>query len=64
MQLTFHCNSHYGPKQIELPGMEAESDMQETNLPTYWNISFFKICIDIKIDQPIRFIVVNKTANS
>ena len=31
----------------------------ETKLPTYWNTSFSKICLGMKIDQQLRFIVIN-----
>ena len=39
-------------------------DTQETKLPTYWNTSFSKICLGMKIGQQIKFIVINKQANS
>ena len=39
-------------------------DSQETKLPTYWSRSFSKICLGMKIDQQINFIVINETADS
>ena len=36
----------------------------ETKLPTYWNTSFSKICLGMKINQDIRFMVINKQAES
>ena len=38
--------------------------MQETKLPTYWNTSFSKICLSMKIGQQIKFIVIKKHADS
>jgi len=46
------------------PGGEIGCDLQETKLPTYWNTSFSKICLGMKIGQQINFIVINKQANS
>ena len=39
-------------------------DAQETKLPTYWNTSFSKICLGMKIGQQINFIVINRQENS
>ena len=39
-------------------------DSQETKLPTYWNASFSKICLGLKIGPQLRFIVTNRHANS
>ena len=36
----------------------------ETKLPTYWSTSFSKICLVMKIDQELRFIVINMEADS
>lgn len=33
-------------------------------MPTYWNTSFSKICLGMKIGQQINFIVINKQADS
>ena len=35
-----------------------------TKLPTYWNTSFSKICLGMKINQQLRFIVIYKQADS
>ncbi|CAH3111530.1 unnamed protein product, partial [Porites lobata] len=47
-----------------LEGGKTGFDSQETKLPSYWNTSFSKICLDMKIGQQIKFIVINKQANS
>ena len=39
-------------------------DELETLLPTYWNTSFSKICLGMKIDQQINFILLDKVAES
>ena len=39
-------------------------DGLETMLPTYWNTSFSKICLGMKIDQQINFILLDKVAES
>ena len=39
-------------------------DAQETKLSTYWNTSFSKICLGMKIGQQIKFVVIAKQANS
>ena len=39
-------------------------DNQETMLATYWNTSFSKICLGMKIDQQINFILLDKVAES
>ena len=64
--LTFHFNSTYwrNRREYNLPGGETGFDSQETKLPTYWNTSFSKICLGMKIGQQINFIVINKQANS
>ena len=65
-QNTFHFDSGYWSDKSEynLPGGETGFDAQETKLPTYWNTSFSKICLGIKIGQQIKFTVINKQANS
>ena len=64
--MTFHYDSSlwsnretFNPK-----GGETGFDLQETKIPTYWNTSFSKICLGMKIGQKIKFIVINKHANS
>ena len=37
---------------------------KKPKLPTYWNTSFSKICLGMKIGQQLRFIVINKQADS
>ena len=65
-QRTFHYNSQYWSSKTEhnLLGGETGFDAQETKLPSYWNTSFTKICLGMKITQQINFIVINKTADS
>ena len=65
-QETFHYNSNYWSNMLEynLPGGETGFDQMETKLPTYWNTSFSKICLGMKIDQQLRFIAINKQADS
>jgi len=65
-QSTFHYDSEYWSDKIEykLPGGETGFDSQETKLPTYWNTSFSKICLGIRVGNQINFIVINKQANS
>jgi len=50
--------------EYNLPGGKTGFDKQETKLPTYWNTPFTKICLGMKIEQQLKFIVVNKLANS
>ena len=33
-------------------------------MPTYWNTSFSKICLGMKIGQQVNFITINKQASS
>ncbi|XP_027060571.1 uncharacterized skeletal organic matrix protein 5-like [Pocillopora damicornis] len=63
---TFHYNAGYwsNNEEYNLPGGETGFDKQETKLPTYWNTSFSKICLGMKIGQHIQFIVINKQAHS
>ena len=65
-QKTFHYTSalwsdknEYNPR-----GGETGFDTHETKLPTYWNTSFSKICLGMKIGQQINFIVINRQADS
>ena len=66
LQTTFHYNAPYWSdyKGYNLPGGETGFDKQETKLPTYWNTSFSKICLGMKIGQQLGFIVINKQADS
>ena len=65
-QNTFHYNSGYwsDTNEYNLPGGKTGFDSQETKLPSYWNISFTKICLGMKNGQQINFIVIDKQANS
>ena len=66
MKQTFHFNSDLwsNTKNFNLDGGKTGFDSQETKLPSYWNTSFSKICLGMKIGQQIKFIVINKQANS
>ena len=33
-------------------------------MPTYWNTAFSKICLGMKISHKLRFVTINKSANS
>ena len=48
------------------PAGETGFDTQETKLPTYWNTSFTKICLGMKIpgEETANFITLNQSANS
>ena len=65
-QTTFHYNSALwsDKNKHNLRGGKTGFDSQETKLPTYWNTSFSKICLGMKIGQQINFTVINKQANS
>ena len=66
LQGTFHYDSSLwrNKETLNLDGGKTGFDSQETKLPSYWNTSFSKICLGMKIGQQIRFIVINKQANS
>ncbi|KAL9953850.1 hypothetical protein ACROYT_G041322 [Oculina patagonica] len=63
---TFHYDSNFWSNGTgyNLPGGKSGFDAEETKLPSYWNTSFSKICLGMKIGQQINFIVINKQANS
>ena len=63
---TFHYESSLWRNNVSfnLAGGETGFDTQETKLPTYWNTSFSKICLGMKIGQQLKFIVIEKTASS
>ena len=65
-QTTFHYDAHYwiNDQGYNLPAGETGFDGQESKLPTYWNTSFSKICLGMKINQQLRFIVIYKQADS
>ena len=66
LQQTFHYDAHFWTNKTEfnLTGGETGFDSQETKLPTYWETPFSKICLGMKYDEQIRFIVVDKQADS
>ncbi|XP_068683395.1 uncharacterized skeletal organic matrix protein 5-like [Montipora foliosa] len=64
---TFHYDSALWSNKhaYNLQGGKTGFDFEETKLPTYWNTSFTKICLGMKIPgQPIQFLVINKQAQS
>ena len=65
-QQTFHYDSDFwkNKNEFNLPGGETGFDSQETKLPTYWETAFTKICLGMKHDQQIRFIIIDKQADS
>ena len=66
-QQTFEYSSPLwsNNETFNLDGGKTGFDSQETKLPSYWNTSFSKICLGMKIgQQPVKFIVINKQANS
>nr|XP_058951037.1 uncharacterized protein LOC131778640 [Pocillopora verrucosa] len=65
-ETTFRYHADYWSNydEFNLLGGETGFDEQESKLPTYWNISFSKICLGMKINQQFRFIVINKLADS
>ena len=65
-QQTFHYNSSLwsNKEAFKLDGGRTGFDSQETKLPSYWNVSFSKICLGMNINNQIKFIVINKQANS
>ena len=66
LQQTFHYDSSLwsNKETFNLAGGDTGFDTQQTKLPTYWNTSFSKLCLDMKTGQQIRFIVINKPASS
>ena len=65
-QQTFHYDSNLwrNKNAFKLDGGKTGFDSQETKLPSYWNTSFSKICLGMKIGHQIKFIVIKKQANS
>ena len=66
-QQTFEYNSSLwsNKETFNLDGGKTGFDSQETKLPSYWNTSFSKICLGMKInDNQPKFIVINQQANS
>ena len=65
-QQTFHYDASLwsNKETFNLDGGNTGFDSQEAKLPSYWNTSFSKICLGMKIGQQIRFVVINQQANS
>ena len=66
LQQTFRYDSPLwnNRETYNLEGGKTGFDTQETKLPTYWNKSFSKICLGMKVDQQLNFIVINMQASS
>ena len=65
-QSTFNNNANYWTNKdpYNLVGGQTGFDSQETKLPTYWDTSFTKICLGMKIGSQKRFTLINKQASS
>ena len=65
-QATFRYSSPYWSDYEEFnpAGGKTGFDERESKLPTFWNTSFAKICLGMKIDQQLRFTVLNKEGDS
>ena len=65
-QLTFHYDANVwsNKETLSLDGGKTGFDSQETKLPTYWNTSFTRICLGMKIGEQNNFIPINKSASS
>ena len=63
---TFHYTSAYWQDKntFNVEGGKTGFDSQETKLPSYWNTSFSKICLGMKVSNKINFIEITKNANS
>ena len=66
LQNTFHYdNAFWSNKEtFNLSGGKTGFDDHETKLPTYWNTSFSKICLGMKINNQINFIEITESASS
>ena len=67
LQQTLHYNAALwsNKETFNLDGGKTGFDSQETKLPFYWNTSFSKICLGIKIGrQQLNFIVIKRNASS
>ena len=49
---------------FDLTAGQAGFDTFETKLPTYWNTSFSKICLGMKVDGHHNFVVLDTSATS
>lgn len=63
---TFHFDSFlWSDKHSYNPvGGQTGFDMEETKLPTYWSTPFSKICLGMKIEKKLNFIVIHTNATS
>jgi len=50
--------------EYSIYGGETGFDSRETKLPTYWNTSFSKICLGMKIGNQTNFVSIDKQAKS
>ncbi|PFX25823.1 hypothetical protein AWC38_SpisGene9511 [Stylophora pistillata] len=66
LKSIFRYSSNLWKKKIpyNLDGGKTGFDLRETKLPTYWRTPFSKICLGMKINHKIRFIVIKKQADS
>ena len=65
-QTNFHYNSSLwkNNETFNVDSGKTGFDSQETKLPSYWNTSFSKICLGMKINDEINFIQINESASS
>lgn len=66
LQSTFHYDSKFwsNKETFDLTAGQTGFDTFETKLPTYWNTSFSKICLGMKVDGHYNFVVLDKSAAS
>lgn len=62
----FYFRSSYWSNQeaFNLTGGTTGFDKGQTKLPSYWSSNFSKICLGMKIDNHIGFVLINKQASS
>lgn len=65
-QKTFHYDSTYWSDKTGYGSSFAGQalDTNEVKLPTYWNTPFTKICLGMKTDDQLNFILIDLTADS
>ncbi|KAM7445031.1 hypothetical protein ABFA07_006418 [Porites harrisoni] len=63
---NFHYNSTLwkNKETFNVDGGKTGFDSQETKLSSYWNTSFAKICLGMKINNQNNFIQINESASS
>ena len=49
---------------ISIPPVETLDLIPKAKLPTFWRTPFTKICLGMKIDQKVNFIVINHHSSS